>query len=76
MGRPIDDVPDDCNVPVGGFSGWAPGVTMWEMPRNAGVPIGKKFGIQALVSSCSVLWLLVAFLCSFSGRLVFAYLFI
>jgi len=54
VGRPTDDVPDDCNVPVGGFSGWAPGVTMWEAPRNAGVPIGKKFGIQAIVSQVCV----------------------
>lgn len=47
-GRPLDSVPDHCNVPVGGFSGWAPGATIWGVPTNAGVAIGKGFGVQAI----------------------------
>lgn len=45
-GRPLDSVPDHCNVPVGGFSGWAPGATIWGVPTNAGVAIGKGFGVS------------------------------
>lgn len=47
-GMPMDGPPDYCNVPVGGFSGWAPGIVMWNAPVTAGVPIGKDFGIVAL----------------------------
>mmetsp|Transcript_18058 Transcript_18058/g.36528 ORF Transcript_18058/g.36528 Transcript_18058/m.36528 type:complete len:735 (+) Transcript_18058:124-2328(+) len=47
-GTPLTEVPSDCNAPIGGFTGWAPGVTMWDLPLNAGVPIGKQFGVQAV----------------------------
>eukprot|EP00930_Biecheleria_cincta_P014987 TRINITY_DN12658_c0_g1_i8.p1 TRINITY_DN12658_c0_g1~~TRINITY_DN12658_c0_g1_i8.p1 ORF type:complete len:815 (-),score=130.99 TRINITY_DN12658_c0_g1_i8:80-2524(-) len=35
-----DGQPGFCNEPIGGFAGWAPGATLWDMPTNAGVPIG------------------------------------
>lgn len=35
----------DCNIPVGGFSGWAPGAVLWDIPVHAGVPIGEGVGI-------------------------------
>lgn len=51
-GRPLDGVPDHCNVPVGGFSGWAPGATIWGVPTNAGVAIGKGFGVSRFCCCC------------------------
>ena len=36
----------ECNVHMGGFAGWAPGVIMWDMSTNVRVPNGSKFGIK------------------------------
>jgi len=36
----------DCNIPVGGYACWAPGLArMWSSPAYAGVPIGTGVGI-------------------------------
>ena len=43
----LQKVPEYCNLPVGGFSGWAPGATLWDMPLDSGVPIGKGVNIVA-----------------------------
>lgn len=47
-GRPLSRVPDSCNIPVGGFAGWAPGATMWGFNKDVGTPLGEDIGIVAL----------------------------
>ena len=47
-GLPLEKPPEYCNLPLGGFAGWAPGATLWDMPVDSGVPIGKGVGIVAV----------------------------
>jgi dopamine beta-monooxygenase len=37
-----------CQTPLGGFSGWAPGATLWDQPPDIGVPVGGVTKIVAL----------------------------
>ena len=36
-----------CQTPLGGFSGWAPGATLWDSPPDVGVPVG---GVSKIVA--------------------------
>ena len=47
-GLPLAGTPEYCNLQIGGFAGWAPGATLWDMPLSAGVPIGAGVGIVAV----------------------------
>ena len=47
-GLPLTSTPAYCNLQIGGFAGWAPGATLWDMPLSAGVPIGAGAGIVAV----------------------------
>ena len=47
-GVPLRRPPSHCNIPVGGFAGWAPGALLWDMPVDSGVAIGKGVGIVAI----------------------------
>ena len=38
----------ECNIPLCGSAGWAPGATLWDMPTTAGCAIGKGAGINAV----------------------------
>ena len=46
VGIPTETSNGECNVLMGGFAGWAPGVIMWDMSTNVRVPNGSKFGIK------------------------------
>ena len=48
QGKPAQPPPSFCNMPVGGFAGWAPGRTLWDSPDSAGTPIGPGVGIVAV----------------------------
>ena len=42
------DAKSECNIPLCGAAGWAPGAILWDMPTTAGCAIGKGAGIQAV----------------------------
>jgi hypothetical protein len=47
-GTALSKTPDYCLELLGGFAGWAPGATIYDLPINAGVKIGKGVGIVGI----------------------------
>ena len=45
---PLTKTPSYCLELLGGFAGWAPGATIYDLPVNAGVKIGKAVNIVGI----------------------------